>query len=80
MHSFNEKPQLKQGWINGGFFVLNYKIFRFLDNKNQMFEREPMQKLLKKKNVNAFKHNGFWMCMDTLRDKILLEKIIQNYV
>ena len=80
VHSFNEKPQLKQGWINGGFFVLNYKIFRFLDNKNQMFEREPMQKLLKKKNVNAFKHNGFWMCMDTLRDKILLEKIIQNYV
>jgi len=80
VYSFNEKPQLKQGWINGGFFVLNYKIFRFLDNKNQMFEREPMQKLLKKKNVNAFKHNGFWMCMDTLRDKILLEKIIQNYV
>ena len=80
VYSFNEKPQLKQGWINGGFFVLNYKIFRFLDNKNQMFEREPIQKLLKKKNVNAFKHNGFWMCMDTLRDKILLEKIIQNYV
>ena len=76
VYSFNEKPQLKQGWINGGFFVLNYEIFKFLDKKNQMFEREPIQKLLKKKNVSSFKHNGFWMCMDSLRDKILLEKII----
>ena len=76
VYSFNEKPQLKQGWINGGFFVFNYKIFEFINKKNQMFEREPMQKLLKKKNVNSFKHSGFWMCMDTLRDKILLEKII----
>ena len=76
VHSFNEKPQLKQGWINGGFFVFNYKIFEFINKKNQMFEREPMQKLLKKKNVNSFKHSGFWMCMDTLRDKIKLEKII----
>ena len=76
VNSFNEKPQLKQGWINGGFFVFSYKIFKFLNKKNQMFEREPMQKLLKKRNVNSFKHSGFWMCMDTLRDKILLEKII----
>ena len=43
-----------------------------------MLEREPMQKLLKNKNVNAYKHKGFWMCMDTLRDKILLEKIIKK--
>ena len=78
VYSFNEKPQLKQGWINGGFFVLNYEIFKFLDKKNQMFEREPIQKLLKKKNVNSFKHNGFWMCMDTIRDKIVLEKIIKK--
>lgn len=78
VYSFNEKPQLKQGWINGGFFVFNYKIFKFLNKKNEMLEREPMQKLLKKNSVNAFKHNGFWMCMDTLRDKILLEKIIHS--
>ena len=76
--TFNEKPQLKEGWINGGFFVFNYKIFKFLSRHNQMLEREPMQKLLKNKNVNAYKHKGFWMCMDTLRDKILLEKIIKK--
>ena len=74
---FNEKPQLKQGWINGGFFVMNYKIFKFLGKKNSMLEREPMQKLLKSKNINAYKHKSFWMCMDTLRDKINLEKIIK---
>tara|TARA_Y100000591_G_C21825191_1_gene696211 strand:- start:681 stop:1379 length:699 start_codon:yes stop_codon:yes gene_type:complete len=76
--AFNEKPQLNQGWINGGFFVFNYKIFKYLNNKNQMFEREPIQKLLKDKNVNAYKHKSFWMCMDTLRDKILLDKIINK--
>ena len=43
-----------------------------------MFEREPVQKLLKKKNISAYKHNSFWMCMDTLRDKILLDKIIKK--
>ena len=75
---FNEKPQLNQGWINGGFFVMNYKIFKFLGKKNSMLEREPMQKLLKSKNINAYKHKKFWMCMDTLRDKINLEKIIKK--
>ena len=49
VRTFNEKPQLNSGWINGGFFVLNYKIFKFLGRNNQMFEREPMQKLLKNK-------------------------------
>ena len=78
VRTFNEKPQLKEGWINGGFFVFNYKIFKFLGGNNQMLEREPMQKLLRKKNVNAYKHKGFWMCMDTLRDKIFLEKIIKK--
>ena len=78
VRTFNEKPQLNAGWINGGFFVFNYKIFSFLNRNNQMLEREPMQKLLKNKNVNAYKHKGFWMCMDTLRDKILLEKILKK--
>ena len=77
MTDFNEKPQLNQGWINGGFFVMNYKIFKFR-KKNSMLEREPMQKLLKSKNINAYKHKAFWMCMDTLRDKINLEKIIKK--
>ena len=72
---FNEKPQLTKGWINGGFFIFNSKIFNFFSNKNVMLEREPIQKIIKKKNLMAYEHNGFWMCMDTLRDKLLLDKI-----
>jgi glucose-1-phosphate cytidylyltransferase len=75
---FNEKPQLTNGWINGGFFIFNYKIFNFLNNKNVMLERDPVQKIINKKNFMAYKHNGFWMCMDTVRDKLLLEKIIKE--
>ena len=63
-------------WINGGYFVLNSSIFKFLPNKNHMFEREPLQKLIKKKELNAFKHFGKWQCMDTMRDKILLNKML----
>ena len=73
---FDEKPQLTSGWINGGFFILNSKIFNFLTNKNVMFEREPIQKIIRKSNFMAYKHEGFWMCMDTYRDKQLLEKIL----
>ena len=74
---FDEKPQLTKGWINGGFFVFNSKIFNFLGNKNEMLEREPVQRLLRSKNFMAYKHHGFWMCMDTSRDKIVLEKILK---
>ena len=59
---FEEKPQLKHGWINGGFFILNYEIFKFIKKDNVLFERQPMEKLAKKKNLMAFKHNGFWKC------------------
>ena len=75
---FDEKPQLTNGWINGGFFVLNYKLFKFLTNKNVMFEREPIQKLVKHKNFMAYKHEGFWMCVDTSRDKVVLEKVLKK--
>ena len=60
----------------GGFFI-NSKIFNYLGNKNEMLEREPVQRLLKKKNFMAYKHKGFWMCMDTARDKKVLEKILK---
>ena len=75
--TFEEKPQLTRGWINGGFFVFNYKLFSFLNNKNSMLERGAIQKIINKKNFMAYQHNGFWMCMDTSRDKELLEKIIK---
>ena len=74
---FDEKPQLTKGRINGGFFIFNSKIFDLLSNKNVMLEREPIQKIISKKSLMAYEHNGFWMCMDTLRDKLLLEKIIK---
>ena len=72
---FEEKPQLNKNWINGGFFVFNYKIFNFISNDKTMLEREPIISLVKKKQLMAYKHQGFWQCMDTLRDKKLLEQM-----
>lgn len=73
--NFEEKPQAKAGWINGGFFVLNQKIFSYIEEDKTMFEKDPMKKLLKDKNLKAFKYDGFWKCMDNLRDKIILEDL-----
>lgn len=75
---FEEKPQAKTGWINGGFFMLNYKIFDYISGDQILFEKEPMTKLLKNKNLKAFKYEGFWKCMDTMRDKVDLEKVMLN--
>lgn len=76
--SFEEKPQLGGGWINGGFFILNSKIFKVLNNKNVMLERQPMQKLLIKNELMAYKHEKFWYCMDNLRDIEVLNKIYKS--
>jgi len=73
---FEEKSQTKVGWINGGFFTLNYNIFDYIKDDQTLFEKEPMKNLLNDKNLKAFKYEGFWKCMDTLRDKIDLEKIL----
>ena len=78
VQKFNEKPQLQKGWINGGFFVAEPTIFKFLSKKNQMFEREPITKFVKKKNLAAYKHENFWFCVDTLRDKNVLENIYKK--
>jgi len=74
---FQEKAQSTKGWINGGFFVFNYKIFDFIKNDQTMLEREPMQKLTKQNQLMAFKHPGFWSCMDTMRDKKFLNRLCQ---
>ena len=67
---FKEKDKLSEGWINGGFFVLNKKVFDYLSNKSDcIFEKEPLEKLSKNRQLMAFKHEGFWHPMDTLRDK-----------
>ena len=73
--NFEEKPQTKAGWINGGFFILNHKVFDYIKDDTTMFERQPMSKLANEGKLMAFKHNGFWKCMDTLRDKIILDKM-----
>ncbi len=75
---FEEKPQLQKGWINGGFFVVEPEFLKFIGDKNVMLERSPMSKAVKTKNLAAFKHRGFWFCMDTLRDKKVLEEMIKN--
>jgi len=76
--SFKEKPQSSTAWINGGFFVFNYKIFDFIKNDKTMLEREPMEKLQKIKELYGYKHTGFWQCMDTLRDKNYLNKLYKS--
>ena len=75
---FAEKPQAKNGWINGGFFVFDQKIFNFIDDSNVMLETKPMQKLLKKNELNAYKHYGEWQCMDTVREKKLLNEMYKR--
>lgn len=76
--SFKEKPQTDQSWINGGFFVSDHKIFDFIRNDNEILEKKPLEELSKKKQLVAYKYYGFWKCMDTLRDKNVLDKIYKK--
>lgn len=76
--SFNEKPQIKQGWINGGFFVLNRKVFNYIEKSNTVFESSSLIKLVKKKQLAAYRHYGFWKCMDNLNEKNQIEKIYKK--
>ena len=73
--SFKEKPQVTQGWINGGFFVANKGFFDYLDNDLTVLEEEPLENLSSHEELMAFKHEGFWQCMDTKRDRDLLEQM-----
>jgi glucose-1-phosphate cytidylyltransferase len=72
---FLEKPQGDGGWINGGFFVLNPACIDFIDHDMTIWEQEPLQRLVAKNQLGAFKHVGFWQPMDTLRDKYFLERL-----
>jgi len=76
--SFKEKKQLNVGWINGGYFVFNYKIFNYLKNDKTVLEKMPLETLAKKRQLNAYKHDGFWRCVDTKRDKDYLENSINT--
>ena len=72
---FNEKHQLREGWINGAFFVLEPGVFDYIDGDMVQFELEPLKRLAGDGQFMAYRHDGFWQCMDTLRDKVLLEKL-----
>lgn len=76
--SFVEKPQLKAGWINGGFFIFNPKIFHYIKDFKIVFEKEPLIKLTKEKQLVAYKHEGYWKCMDNLNEKNQLEAIYKK--
>ena len=75
---FKEKSILDEGWINGGFFVMEPKIFKFLKNDLTILERSPLENICKLKKLGAFKHYKLWQCMDTLRDKENLENLIKK--
>lgn len=72
---FSEKPLAGEGWINGGFFVLNPEVFSFIPGDDTPFERYPLETLAKKKELMAYRHEGFWHPMDTLRDMQLLQEL-----
>lgn len=77
--SFMEKPKDEENWINGGFFVCEPEIFNYIkDGDDVVFEKEPLENLVKDRNLNAYKHNGFWRPMDTLKDKIELTTMWLN--
>ena len=78
--AFAEKSKEDTGWINAGYFVLEPQIFDYLQDDTTIFERAPLEKLANEQQLNAYKHEGFWQCMDTLRDKTYLEDIIKKGV
>jgi glucose-1-phosphate cytidylyltransferase len=72
---FEEKPQAGEGWINGGFFVLEPEIIKYIEGNSTYWEREPLEQLADQGQLSAYRHDDFWQCMDTLRDVNLLEKL-----
>lgn len=75
---FLEKPKGDGGWINGGFFVCDPKVFEYLEEDSTIFERKPLERMAEDNELFAFRHMGFWKPMDTLRDKNQLEKMLAN--
>ena len=75
---FQEKPQTQKGWINGGYFIIQPKFIDLIDNENTILEREPLEKVSEAGELMAYKHEGFWQCMDTKRDKDYLEDLFKK--
>lgn len=75
---FSEKPQTGEGWINGAFFILEPEVCQYIDGDNVMFEHEPMRRLAADGQLMAYKHEQFWQCMDTLREKQILQTMWES--
>lgn len=75
---FREKFSMDASRINGGFMVLNSEVFNYIEGDNTVFEHEPLQKLAKERQLKSYYHNGFWQCMDTQREKQLLEEMWES--
>ena len=76
--TFKEKSKLDEGWINGGFFVIEPKFLNYIKGDSTFLERDPLEQASRKKQLFAYKHHGFWQCMDTKRDKDYLESILKH--
>jgi glucose-1-phosphate cytidylyltransferase len=72
---FSEKPQAREGWINGAFFALEPQVLDYIDGDETEWEKEPLERLAADGQLMAYRHEGFWQCMDTLRDRKLLEQL-----
>lgn len=75
INRFDEKPQTAEGWINGAFFVMEPQVFDYIEGDETQFEKEPLERLAADGELMAYKHDGFWQCMDTRRDKHVLERL-----
>ena len=75
---FKEKSKMNEGWINGGFFIIEPKFLKFIRNDKTYLEREPLEKVTKLKKLGGYKHTGFWHCVDNKRDLDNLSKILKN--
>ena len=73
--SFKEKPQTTQGWINGGYFVVNSEFFNLIEGDYTILEKDPLERVADMGELMAYQHNGFWQCMDTKRDRDSLEEL-----
>jgi glucose-1-phosphate cytidylyltransferase len=75
---FSEKPQTGEGWINGGYMVLDRAVLDYIDDDHMYFQKEPMERLAADGQLMAYRHHEFWQCMDTLRDKVYLEDLWED--
>jgi glucose-1-phosphate cytidylyltransferase len=75
---FKEKSKMDEGWINGGFFVVESKFLKYIKSDKTFLEREPLEKITKSRKLSAFKHQGYWQCVDTIRDLERARKLLSK--